>query len=295
MQEFLRWSDTNAGPLVEDAAVDDAIVRYMNAEFSAGKPAHDGEVLLAGMLHFQQRYKKAGGLPRSWRALKGWRRSAPSRSRVAFPFCVWAGIIWDLCFRGLWIMGIYLLWMLITYSRPAEPLQVRRRDLCRPVAGASPVWTVVLFPAERSLRSKVLASDDSLTLSSRIVPWFPVILEILSEGDPDERLFDFDYQVLAREFRRTCKRLRIRRLVPYQARHSGVGIDLSLGHRSIPEAKDRGRWASDKSMMRYNKSAKLAQVLKQFDDKQMAYFRSAERRLEALFFAQDKEGELPLP
>ena len=39
---FLTWSDRSAGPLVEDAAVDDAIVRYMNEEFGRGMPAHNG-------------------------------------------------------------------------------------------------------------------------------------------------------------------------------------------------------------------------------------------------------------
>ena len=187
------------------------------------------------------------------------------------------------------------MWMLITYSRPSEPLHVRRRDLNRPVKGASPDWTVLMWPAERSLRSKVAACDDSMTLSSRIVPWMPRVLESLIEGEPDEKLFAFDYQDFAREFRRSCRRLRIRRLVPYQARHSGASIDLCMSHRTIPEVKGRGRWASEKSMLRYNKAAKLAQVLKQFDEKQLQYFRNAEALLEDLFFGKAKVEDLVLP
>ena len=294
---FLKFADESAGPLVEDEEVDDAMVQFMNRRFSHGLPAHDGEVTLAGLMHFQQRYSKAGthSLPRSWRALKGWRRRAPSRSRVAFPFLVWAGVIWDLCLRGFWSMGLYLLWTLTTYNRPSEPLSVCRRDLNRPVLGASPEWTVLLWPSERDGRSKVLGSDDSLALSSKMVPWLPALLETLIEGKPDERIFAFDYQDFAREFNKTRRRLRIKKLVPYQARHSGVSIDLCLGYRSIAEAKNRGRWASEKSMLRYNKSAKLAQVLKQFDARQLDYFRACESRLEALFFGQAKAEDLQLP
>ena len=53
VDRFLKWSDTNAGPLVADAEVDDAMVRYMNQQFSKGLPAHDGEQTLAGLMHFQ--------------------------------------------------------------------------------------------------------------------------------------------------------------------------------------------------------------------------------------------------
>ena len=98
-----------------------------------------------------------------------------------------------------------------------------------------------------------------------------------------------------REFGRSRRRLRIKRLVPYQTRHSGASIDLCLSHRSLREVQSRGRWGSEKSMLRYNKSAKLAQSMKQFDRGQLDYFATAESRLEALFFGQALAEELPLP
>ena len=151
-----------------------------------------------------------------------------------------------------------------------------------------------MFPAERDARSKVLGSDDSMTLSTKIVPWMKTLLETLVEGPPDELILACDYQDFAKQFSRTRRRLRIKKLLPYQARHSGASIDLCLRHRTIPEVKNRGRWASDKSMLRYNKAATLAQSLKQFDAKQLAFFRAAEARLEALFLAQVKAEDLPL-
>ena len=192
-------------------------------------------------------------------------------------------------------MGVYLLWSLTTYSRPSEPLGVRRRDLSKPIMGASPDWTAVMFPCERDARSKVLGSDDSMALSTKIVPWMQVLLETLIEGPPDELVFEFDYQEFAKQFSKTRRRLRIKKLVPYQARHSGASIDLCMGYRTIAEVKNRGRWASDKSMLRYNKAAKLAQSLKQFDAKQLAFIRAAQSRLEALFLGRAKAEDLPLP
>ena len=130
---------------------------------------------------------------------------------------------------------------------------------------------------------------------SEIAPGIMWIMALLATLLSIERIFAFDYQDFAREFNKTRRRLRIKKLVPYQARHSGVSIDLCLGYRSIAEAKNRGRWASEKSMLRYNKSAKLAQVLKQFDARQLDYFRACESRLEALFFGQAKAEDLQLP
>ena len=144
-------------------------------------------------------------------------------------------------------------------------------------------------------RSKVLGSDDSLPLDSKILPWFPAFCEVLAEGPPEEKIFDFSYQDLVREFGRSRRRLRIKRLVPYQTRHSGASIDLCLSHRSLREVQSRGRWGSEKSMLRYNKSAKLAQSMKQFDRRQLDYFATAESRLEALFVGQALVEELSLP
>ena len=154
---------------------------------------------------------------------------------------------------------------------------------------------MLLWPSERDGRSKVLGSDDSLPLESKMLPWLPALLECLATGPPEEKIFDFSYQDLVREFGRSKRRLRIKRLVPYQTRHSGASIDLCLGHRSIREVQSRGRWASEKSMLRYNKSAKLAQSMKQFDSRQLDYFRMAESRLEALFFGRARAEDLPLP
>eukprot|EP00974_Lingulodinium_polyedra_P084474 8177027-Lingulodinium_polyedra.AAC.1 len=40
-------------------------------------------------------------------------------------------------------------------------------------------------------------------------------------------------------------------------RHSGPSIDLALGHRSLREAKKRGRWMSDSTVLRYERHARL--------------------------------------
>ena len=48
-------------------------------------------------------------------------------------------------------------------------------------------------------------------------------------------------------------------MVIYQLRHSGASWDRSKGYRSQLEVKHRGRWASDTSMLRYEKHAMVMQ------------------------------------
>jgi integrase len=185
--------------------------------------------------------------------------------------------------------------MLTTYNRPSEPLAVRRKELNRPMAQVSQDWTVLLWPEERDARSKVLGSDDSLSLSSRIIPWFTGLVEAMSDGPQNDRIFNFSYAEFTKEFTKARRKLRIKKLVPYQCRHSGASIDLCNNHRSIAEVKARGRWGSEKSMMRYNRAAKLAQSMKGFDRRQLDFFMAAEKQLEALFFGRVLPESLPLP
>ena len=297
MTKLLEFCNLHDRRLVEDSEVDEEIVRYFNDLFGKGKPAHEGEVCMAALMHFVSRFSKMGEarLPRAWRALKGWRRRAPSRSRIAYPLPVWAGIIWALCLGGHWSMGAYLLWLITTYNRPSEPLAVLRRDLFRPMSGVSQDWTVLLWPEERDGRSKVLGSDDSLSLNNKIVPWFTEVVAALADGPEEERIFNFSYAEFSKEFTRARRKLRIKRLVPYQARHSGASIDLCNHYRSIAEVKSRGRWASEKSMLRYNKAAKLAQSMKPFDRRQLEFFEAADKHLEGLFSGKVPPESIPLP
>ena len=81
MTKLLEFCNLHDRRLVEDSEVDEEIARYFNDLSGKGKPAHEGEVCMAALMHVVARFSKMGEarLPRAWRALKGWRRRAPSR------------------------------------------------------------------------------------------------------------------------------------------------------------------------------------------------------------------------
>ena len=94
VEQFLSFADEEKLTLVADDEVDAAIVQYLNTSYSQGRPVSDGGVLLAGLLFFQPQYGKLGRqkLARSWRALKGWRKRAPTRSTRPLPRMIWSGL-----------------------------------------------------------------------------------------------------------------------------------------------------------------------------------------------------------
>ena len=82
--------------------VDKFLVDLFNAKYLAGEGPHYGDYLLASLMDMKPEYSRLGDkrLPRSWRALKGWRKLCPARSRQAYPLAVWCGLSWRMVAKG---------------------------------------------------------------------------------------------------------------------------------------------------------------------------------------------------
>ena len=68
----------------------------------------------------------------------------------------------------------------------------------------------------------------------------------------------------------------------YQLRHSGPSVELALGLRQLTMVKLRGRWATDSSMSRYVKAARVGEQMQRLAAATQAAARSAPARLLAL-------------
>ena len=64
-------------------AVDAALVAYLNFLYLSGHMFWRGERLLAGMMYYEPRFSRlgTGSPPRTWRAMRGWKKATPGRSR----------------------------------------------------------------------------------------------------------------------------------------------------------------------------------------------------------------------
>ena len=120
------------------------------------------------------------------------------------------------------------------------------------------------------------------------------ICEALRTGGQLERLFPFTYTEFLVEFRRACEKLGVK-AVPYQARHSGPSIDAALGLRTREEIRARGRWASAKSVLRYESKARLGESVDRLPTATQGFLRQCEARLEDLFMGRILPSALQPP
>ena len=128
-----------------------------------GTAVRPATFLLGAMCHYFPEFGKHGGhfLPRSRRALQGWKRRTPPRSRDPHVWCIWTVPTLEFLRQGHWSMGDYLLWMVTCYFRPGEPLFIQRGDVQIPIQGISSRHQVLLYPENRPLRSKTYAATRS--------------------------------------------------------------------------------------------------------------------------------------
>ena len=121
--EFLQRTLVAENPLLADAEVHEALVAFFGSHF----------------------------LPRSHRALQGWKRRTPPRSRDPHVWCIWTVLVLEFSRHGLWSMGVYLLWMVTCYFRPGEPLSIQSGDIQIPLQGISSRHQVLLYPGDRKI------------------------------------------------------------------------------------------------------------------------------------------------
>ncbi len=218
LDDFLKSPLVEKKPLRTDAEIDMSLVLFFNLQYLQGKEPHHGATLLSALAHRAPELGSVHGtreLPRAHRALKGWRRRVPPRSREPHVWPIWAAVIWDLCLRGFWRMGIYLLWLVTCYFRPGEPLKIRQGDLQKPVAGISRHWQINLFPEERPDRSKNYTSDEGVEMACQWCSVLPLTCAAVADGGPAEVVFPFTYPQFFGQLHVMNERLGLR-LVPYE-------------------------------------------------------------------------------
>ena len=256
--QFLRWAKTNGFTMTSPHSLDAALCQYMTQAFLGGHQAHVGEKLVAGMIHVLPELGRAGALhlPRAWRAVKGWRRLCPGRSRHPLPLCVWSAVANHMISRGRVYEAIFVLLAFIGYLRPSEALNLRRAHLLPPVGPVSRFWSILVCPEEVGVPTKTGSMDDSLLLDHPRLLWMNPVWEELRRGDLNEFVLPLTYRQVVDSIAVSGHMLGLK-LVPYQLRHSGASDDRLQKIRTSEEIMKRGRWRTLKSVARYEKHARV--------------------------------------
>lgn len=266
---------------VDDAqSLDIMLVDHFNAKYLEGEGAHYGDYMMAALMDMKPSYSRVGDkkVPRCWRALKGWRKLCPPRSRLSYPLAVWAALSWRMVVHGHLMKALFNLLQVSTYHRPGTLLKLRKMGLVRPTAGVTPCWSMVTSLEETSDVSKVGTKDDSILLDSDWLNFAQPLFEVLVRGRPMDRVWKFNYGEYLAVFRKCAEELKIP-VVPYQARHSGPSMDRAAKVRDLDEVRRRGGWMTRKSVMRYEQAGRLAATWQKLPPETQSVCKSAERYL----------------
>jgi hypothetical protein len=263
--------------------LDKSLSQWMNRTFAVGHRPWQGEKALAALLAFTPTLVTTG-MPRSWRALKGWRKLSPGCSKRPRVYAIWAALATDLARRLHWRMAIGSLIALALYLRIKELVGANCGQLIAPTRQGLENWCLRLHPQEANVRSKVGLFDENLEFASPHAKFLVPALKWLQAQPPDTSILGCSSLDYVREMKTSARRLGMSDLVASEARHSGASIDVAKKFKTLEQCQKLGRWQSLKSMRRYEKAGELARSWTSLSQEQRDHFEECERRLaESLF------------
>ena len=123
--------------------------------------------------------------------------------------------------------------------------------------------------------------------------WLGSHLDRLKSGkNPKAPIWPFDREAFSRAFAAAVSAVGIKEwgVVLYSLRHSGPSWDRATKRLSLAEIQRRGRWLSEKTVIRYERSARTLALLSEQPQVFLVYLRRCAKSLQAFV-----EGGAPMP
>ena len=266
--EFVEWqrllgrrqpSDLNGGVT--------EVLMCMDHLLQEELPAHRAELTVAAVADALPVLAALPKETRIRRALRGFRKARPPRSRAPIAKELMAAAANILIQRGQLQIAQMVVLMFFSYCRPGEIRGLKRKQLLRPVRRRGPMshWSLHLAPAvsgpEVQALTKTGIMDDCVVMDKP--PWIGRVVELLRSKvkDNESRVFSVPDGHTVFHFKEAGKILGVPDWCLYQLRHGGASEDVLDGSRSVDLVKQRGRWTTDGSVRRYSKPAQLQKLL----------------------------------
>ena len=288
MLRFENFCEENGFKANTDAELDMALLEFYDHLFMEEEPLDQGTKTLAAVGHHRPRYHRScrtGLLPRARRALQGWQRIAPLPTRLPLPWIAVAGVAMALAADGHPNAAVAVMVGADAYLRPGEIRGIMPEDVVagRGEVGAAYSFTSLLLnPEQRGVQTKTHQFDDSVIFDSKGREWIGDALKIAAKATRSgEPVFPFTAAKFNTLFRGAGAKIGLAQhdLVPYLLRHTGPSHDYLAKTRSLADIKRRGRWRSDASVRRYEKSSRVMAQLAKIDKKYLTFMKKAESLL----------------
>ena len=224
--------------------LDQITTDYLDVLFHRGMAANQGSWLLASLAFHFPVLKTPGSMPGSRRAVTGWTRRHPPKSRSPLPWICLAGIVAEMLAAGQLLAALGTLLMFTLYLRPGEMVDCRVADMLAPTQGLGKgyaFWSFLIRPYEMGRPAKNRVFDQRVPLDRSELQWVNRILRIIKDSAPGERtvmnMTQEQYNGIFREASVKAGRQPLNP-VPYMCRRGGDGYYAQTEMRSSLEAHE---------------------------------------------------------
>ena len=257
----------NLGETVAEDAEEFVVQMLKHLDFllADGSPLGDAEKTVAAARNARPALADED-MKRIRKALAGYRKAKPPRSRPPLAPEIMAGIVNIGLARGLRDEALQVLTQFSTYGRPSEVRDLRKGlGLIPPVrcqeAPALGLHVVSFAPQEDDPEAfqsttKTGVIDDCVILDNPV--WLgPVLEDYSSHVAWGDQIFSTTARENVEAFTDAGNLLGLPELCQYQLRHGGASNDLLTKLRSEEGVRGRGRWKGYSSVRRYGKPAQV--------------------------------------
>ncbi|CAE7196525.1 AMY1.1, partial [Symbiodinium necroappetens] len=207
MRQFRAFAKQNHLSL-HKTKFDGTLCEYLNHLFEEGCDLGDGSKSLAAVMDAYPSFSQKGSLQRSRRALQGWHKLDPGRTRPPLPWPLVTYLVLTMLKAKQLKSAVAVLLMFVAYLRPGEALSLRNEDLVEPSI-VHPHYTLNLHPEERMETSKMGLSNESVMLDSPTVPFLGRMLEKLRGREAGGLLLGLDYHQLRNHWQAALLRIKL--------------------------------------------------------------------------------------
>jgi len=156
-----------------------------------------------------------------------------------------------------------------------------------PAAGVLGHWSLLLFPEEMGRRSKTHQLNDSILLDDPKALFLKPVWTVMHRRGDESPVWSFQYPAFVTRLKEAVAALRAPQAAPYQMGHPGPPIDFADSARTTASAQRRGRWAQPRSMLRCERSARLAAEWRKLPATTRAACEGSAARVEAAILRQN--------
>lgn len=155
-----------------------------------------------------------------------------------------------------------LLIQLDSYARPSEILNVKKRDVMASTSKTCKYWGIIFGKSEFGEFTKAKQQDDTVLLDSLDRTYAPKLWKIVFSQCRQQNQLIFgsislkEYGNLFKQARKDAGLAQLD-FRPRCVRHSGPSCDFSQKTRTATEIQARGRWGTQKAILRYQKPGQM--------------------------------------